>query len=143
MTMVDVVSSNVRQIGYDAELRLLRVIFHSGDTYDYPDVSPETWEALMDAPSKGSFMASHLKGRGTKHGGQAIRLREPAVTISNLQSFEPDDCCGAALSRALKSGQLESVDTWTHEKCGQQWKGTMRGVIKFWEPAVMMEVFKQ
>ena len=45
--MVPVVSSNVREVGYEATTRVLRVRFHSGRCYDYHGVPIHLYEAML------------------------------------------------------------------------------------------------
>jgi hypothetical protein len=47
MTMYPVVSTNVLAIGYDPQIRTLRVRFRSGGAYDYYGVSPELFEQML------------------------------------------------------------------------------------------------
>ena len=60
MNYVD--SSNIEQIGYDDEARELHVQFLSGRCYIYHDVPREIFDAIMSAPSKGSFLNREIKG---------------------------------------------------------------------------------
>jgi hypothetical protein len=46
--------------GYDKESKTLQVLFHTGDLYEYYEVEPETFQELLDAPSKGRYMLSHI-----------------------------------------------------------------------------------
>ena len=55
-------SSNVDQVGYDPESKVLRVKFKSGGTYDCQDMSSEEHHAFMSADSKGGHFARHIKG---------------------------------------------------------------------------------
>ncbi len=61
--MVPVASSNVKAVGYDPEERELHVHFHSGGRYVYEGVSHEAHRALLAAPSVGSHLHQHIKGR--------------------------------------------------------------------------------
>lgn len=47
MTMHAVDSTNVAAVGYDPASRTLRVEFKSGGVYDYSDVSPDLFEAML------------------------------------------------------------------------------------------------
>lgn len=57
-------STNVEAIGYDGAARELHVRFLSGTTYVYRDVDRWTFEELMSASSKGSFINRVLKQGG-------------------------------------------------------------------------------
>lgn len=54
-------SSNIEAIGYDAEARELWVRFTSGSTYVYSDVPPATYDDIMRADSKGSYLNREIK----------------------------------------------------------------------------------
>lgn len=56
-------SSNLHSIGYDHARRVLAVGFNSGAVFHYSNVDLGTWERFVEAPSKGSFFAHHVKGR--------------------------------------------------------------------------------
>jgi len=60
--MTPVTSSNLRSVGYDAAKKDLYVSFKSGGTYVYHGVPAETHQAMIGAPSSGSFLASSVKG---------------------------------------------------------------------------------
>jgi hypothetical protein len=61
MERVDVVSSNITGIGYDAGSEVLEVEFRTGTVYQYRDVPAEVNQLLMEAPSVGSFFSRHIK----------------------------------------------------------------------------------
>ena len=63
MELTAVKSSNVRQIGYDAEAGVCRVVFKNGATYDYEGVDAETFAEFAKSESKGRFVARSLKGK--------------------------------------------------------------------------------
>ena len=54
-------SSVLRAITYDDDTRTLEVHFHSGRVYDYFDVPLETYEALLTAPSIGTYFNQMIK----------------------------------------------------------------------------------
>ena len=45
--MTAVVSGAVRAVGYDPATRVLRVAFRTGGVYDYLDVAPELYAAML------------------------------------------------------------------------------------------------
>ena len=66
MKMIKAKSSNIESIGYDEKMFQLFVEFKSSDrskakTFVYEDVSPEEYEALMNADSIGKHFSSHIK----------------------------------------------------------------------------------
>lgn len=52
-----------------------------------------------------------------------------------LDTFQEDECCGAALNAAALAGLLDEADEWTHEDCGQVWRAKMIGDMRHWAPA--------
>lgn len=59
ITMHDVGSSQIESIGYDGDT--LAVRFRTGGTYHYHGVSAETFSAMMEAKSVGSFLHRNIK----------------------------------------------------------------------------------
>ena len=64
MDFIYVDSSNVEQIGYNAEWSEVHVIFKNGLLYVYSEVPPDVWEAFRNAPSKGTFLNDVIKKGG-------------------------------------------------------------------------------
>lgn len=62
MQRQQVSSSNIASIGYDAASHVLEVEFHNGSVYQYYDVPPAVYEALMSAASHGTFLNANIKG---------------------------------------------------------------------------------
>jgi YD repeat-containing protein len=56
-------SSNIREVGYDADSRVLEIIFADGDLYHYFGVPESIYRALLTAPSAGRLF--HQKIRDT------------------------------------------------------------------------------
>lgn len=54
-------SSVLKAVGYDAQQRVLRVRFPNGRIYEYLDVAPKRWAALMAAESRGAFFNRHIR----------------------------------------------------------------------------------
>ena len=61
--MIQVRSSNVEAVGYDANEEELYVRFSGGDTYVYLNVDQTLYEALCTAPSVGRYLNRHVKPR--------------------------------------------------------------------------------
>ena len=57
-----VTSSNVEAIGYDEASSTLRVWFLNGGVYEYMNVPLIEYNALLNAPSIGSYLARNIKG---------------------------------------------------------------------------------
>lgn len=63
MTWIDTPeSSNILRFSYDESMRVLRVEFKSGVSYDYFDIPVGVLEGFKMAPSKGQFLAAQIKG---------------------------------------------------------------------------------
>ena len=56
-------SSVIRRFSYDEPHRRLRVVFTSGDVYDYETVPPEVVEDFRAAFSKGRFFGPNIRDR--------------------------------------------------------------------------------
>jgi KTSC domain len=65
MQLVPVYSSSLAALGYDADSQGLHIRFRNGQTYKYLSVPQSTFEALMRAPSKGTFFSDNIKERFT------------------------------------------------------------------------------
>ncbi len=61
MNRTPVTSSNIRSIGYDAQLAVLEVEFTTGDVYQYFDVPEYLYHELMNASSLGQFLNEYIK----------------------------------------------------------------------------------
>lgn len=59
----------------------------------------------------------------------------------SLNTHEPDACCGKHLSKALRSGLLDSLDTWMCPKCGMEWQPRMVETLRHWEPHPVILIF--
>ena len=56
-------SSAIASIGYDADKQELEVEFTSGNIYRYFGVPEEVYEDLLQAPSKGRYFGSFIRGQ--------------------------------------------------------------------------------
>ena len=61
MNMIFLDSSVIRAVGYDGYT--LRVVFHTGRTYDHPGVPKSVFDGLMRASSKGAYYNQFIRGR--------------------------------------------------------------------------------
>ena len=53
-------SSMLRRVRFDPKNRSLDVVFRTGETYRYKDVSPDEYNGLMNAESHGRYMQTHI-----------------------------------------------------------------------------------
>ena len=60
--MVEVVSSNIKAIGYDEATLTLRVTFHGDKSYDYMGVSSMAHMDLLNSESVGKHFHQNIKG---------------------------------------------------------------------------------
>lgn len=56
-------SSNLSSVGYDPATKVLEIEFNSGGIYQYYSVPSATYNALMQASSKGKYFHQHIKGQ--------------------------------------------------------------------------------
>lgn len=63
ISMADVKSSQVKQVGYDPATKTLAVQFAHGRgaMYQYTNVDPATYQDFLKSESKGQFFGKHLK----------------------------------------------------------------------------------
>jgi hypothetical protein len=61
MNREPVASTNIVAIGYDEQAQTLEVEFMNGAVYQYYNVTQALFEQLMQAPSKGQFLAYQIK----------------------------------------------------------------------------------
>ncbi|MCC7341991.1 MAG: KTSC domain-containing protein [Bryobacterales bacterium] len=76
MLITAVASTTLATVAYDGVQKLLQLEFRSRVVYHYFGVPATVHEALLDAPSKGSYF------------NQAIRGRYPYVRVSDLQAAQ-------------------------------------------------------
>lgn len=63
VVMKSVFSSNVRQIGYDADQSALYVQWHQGKMSVYSDVPPNVADETLNAPSIGTALRMSVIGK--------------------------------------------------------------------------------
>lgn len=63
MVRKSVKSSNIVSIGYDEVNAILEVEFARSGVYKYFNVPKKVYEAFLNAPSKGKFLFSNIKGK--------------------------------------------------------------------------------
>lgn len=62
MEMIAVNSSNLRSVGYDEAVQTLVLVFKNG-SYQYSNVPKETYDGLINASSKGSYVHKSIVGK--------------------------------------------------------------------------------
>lgn len=63
MHRAPVMSSNVKDVGYDVASRTLEVGFLNGRVYQYAGVPAHVARELVEAGSVGRYLATQVKGR--------------------------------------------------------------------------------
>lgn len=58
---IPVNSSHISAVKYEEETKKLYVDFEDTGVYVYSGVQKHTWQAFMDASSKGGFLSRHIK----------------------------------------------------------------------------------
>jgi KTSC domain len=56
-------SEMLNLVGYDPGVRILEVVFNTGDHYRYFEVPTTEYDGLMSAESIGQYMHKHIIGR--------------------------------------------------------------------------------
>jgi len=59
--MQRVASSNIDSVGYEENGKVLTVQFKNGGSYQYTGVAPQQYQALLNAPSIGKHLSTHIK----------------------------------------------------------------------------------
>ena len=59
--MVEVISSNIKAIGFDELKNELTVEFNSGSKYTYSSVPLSIYETFLEAESKGKFFHRNIR----------------------------------------------------------------------------------
>ncbi len=62
MERIPVQSSNIASIGYDENTSTLEIEFLNNSIYQYFDVPQHIYRGLIQADSKGQFLAQNIKG---------------------------------------------------------------------------------
>lgn len=64
---MNVVSSNIRSIGYDASAMVLEVEFNNGAVYQYYNVPQYLYDRMMAADSHGRYLDQYVKKGGYRY----------------------------------------------------------------------------
>lgn len=67
MERKNVVSSNIKSIGYDESAMVLEVEFNNGAVYQYYNVPLYIYEGLMAADSHGRYLDQYVKKGGYRY----------------------------------------------------------------------------
>jgi hypothetical protein len=61
MEMIKVDSSQIEEIGFDPETKIMNVMFKGGAVYEYYDFSDKFFEEFLKAKSKGKFFFKNVR----------------------------------------------------------------------------------
>ena len=61
MKKYEVESSNIKEVSYDPDAKLLIVVFHNGSSYSYSDVEPDSVCSLLFSESIGKAFHDSIK----------------------------------------------------------------------------------
>lgn len=67
VTRIPVESSQIKSVGYNEATHNLDIEFKSGGIYRYANVPREVHQALVTAPSIGSYFYKHIKPNAKKY----------------------------------------------------------------------------
>ena len=70
--MIGVASSNVAEVGYASDVRILFVRFRRGGLYRYFGVEPAVYRELLASESKGQFIQARIVSRPYREAVKAI-----------------------------------------------------------------------
>lgn len=56
-------SSNIREVGYDKDSRILEILFVDGGLYHYFEVPESVYRGILSAPSAGKYFHAHIRDR--------------------------------------------------------------------------------
>ena len=63
--MLPVDSTNLESVGYDGIAQKLRVLFKSGQLFEYSQLPANVFDDMMHSPSPGKFFADQIAKRGS------------------------------------------------------------------------------
>ena len=81
IVMNAVQSGNVAESGYSPAQQVMEVKFKNGGRYRYKGVPQAIYDAYLVAPSKGSFVSSHLRGKF-----ECVKYEEKSENIDENKS---------------------------------------------------------
>lgn len=62
MERKSVESSNIAEVGYDADYATLEVMFKDGKIYQYFDVPENVYDEMLSSDSVGRYFTVHVRG---------------------------------------------------------------------------------
>ena len=63
MERTKVNSSNIAEVGYDAESKTMQVQFKNGGVFNYEGVEPKKYVEMLSSESIGKFLHTNIKGQ--------------------------------------------------------------------------------
>jgi hypothetical protein len=129
MIMIEVQSSCVSKVGYDPDVCVLAIKYHSGQLAVHTQISTVQYAALMAAPSKGRWVAENLRPKGdaaksdSERGAVASAPQPLAVLDENA-----DRCC----RRSMQGLGSRAPHSWVCGQCGTEYRLEVCGPLKLW-----------
>jgi hypothetical protein len=119
-------SSNVAAAGIDAGT--MRVRFHDGSEYEYPNVTEAQFQAFLEAPSKGAWLQEFVTARSGKR-----VTKKPEIVSDKFHTTQAEGCCKKHLNNASLSGALDKAQRFECPKCGTEFLPKAHGPLTLWE----------
>lgn len=114
--MTPVQSSQLAEIGYDEDSKTLAIRFNGrhdepkGRLYHYSGVEPETFEALKNAESKGSFFIRNIKPNPGRYPYKKIdeSAKDDEAERGDTTDSSENDASGGGPVAAAAAGGIEA-----------------------------------
>ena len=88
MALIEVRSSQISGIGYDALSKKMQIQFKTGSIYEYSNVDKKTFENFLNSESKGKFFASEIKNDVDKYLFEKIRPSDREIEKRKKEGLE-------------------------------------------------------
>lgn len=142
MKLTPVESSHIAAIGYLEDERVLLIKYRTGALYTRIGTTPAEYQSLMDAPSKGGYLASLPKhagvvliSKGESHGqplaAAPAESSTPTAGALNVIDEDASPCCRKALAFHEAHGINQQAGLECGE-CGTNFRPEMVGAVCHW-----------
>jgi KTSC domain len=137
MNWLEVQSSNVAAIAYDADIATLAVRYKDGAVYVRPNVTATQFGALMTAPSKGKFLAA-MSGqairieKGIAEDSQSKERAAPLATENTGPLNVLDEDAGKCCRKQFDTHPPVANMVMHCRECGTEFRPEMVGPVRHW-----------